>query len=150
VFRALLLIGALSAPAEPRLADDADLRTAVHTFLTAFENLDWAPFSAALADDVTAFFPPPEPSHRFDGRAAVEGQFRKVFQSIRAGAAGGPPYHRLEPVRLTLQGLGPSMAIVTFELHNLERTGRRTLVMRRQEGGWKIVHLHASNVPMRD
>jgi hypothetical protein len=43
--------------------------------------------------------------------------------------------------------LGDATALVTFELRNGERVGRRTLVMRREAGLWLILHLHASNMP---
>jgi len=38
------------------------------------------------------------------------------------------------------------VVLVTFELRNSERLGRRTLVFRRDGATWRIVHLHASNI----
>ena len=127
----------------------SEVAAAVTTFLTAFENLDWATFHASFADDVTVFFPTPEPPQRFVGRTAVEAQFERVFQAIRKSAPGGPPYHLLQPQGLSVHLLEPGTALVAFELHNSERIGRRTIVFRRVDGRWKIVHLHASNVPVK-
>ena len=129
-------------------SDSAAVHAAVTGFLRAFEDLDWPRFHAAFSDDVTAFFPMPEPPRRFVGRAAVEAQFQRVFAAIRAAAPAGPPYQRLPPVDLVIEMLGDGTALVSFELRNAERIGRRTLVMRREAGAWRIVHLHASNVPV--
>jgi hypothetical protein len=40
------------------------------------------------------------------------------------------------------------VAVVTFHLEvNPDVVGRRTLVLTRTTDGWKIAHLHASNLP---
>jgi len=134
--------------ADATTADSAAVHAAVTMFLHAFENLDWERFREGFSDNVTAFFPPPEPPQRFVGRAAVESQFRRVFDGIRAAAPSGPPYQHLPPVGLRIEMLGSSTALVSFELRNAERIGRRTFVMQRKAGQWRIVHLHASNVPV--
>jgi ketosteroid isomerase-like protein len=128
--------------------DTAAVHAAVTGFLQAFEDLDWPRFRAAFSDDVTAFFPIPEPPQRFVGRAAVEAQFQRVFAAIRAAAPSGPPYQHLQPVGLRIEMVDDAVALVSFELRNARRIGRRTLVMRREAGNWRIVHLHASNVPL--
>jgi hypothetical protein len=43
-----------------------------------------------------------------------------------------------------VQLLGAETAVVSFHLHNSERTARRTLVMHKVRGKWLIAHLHAS------
>jgi ketosteroid isomerase-like protein len=129
-------------------ADTAAVRTALTRFLTAFENLDWDAFRASFADDASVFFPVPEPPARADGRGAVEARFRVVFDGIRAGHPGGPPFHRLTPEDLRIDLIGAAAAIVTFHLRTAERLARRTIVFRRTAGGWKIAHLHASTVPV--
>lgn len=151
VRRSLWLLVVFSAlPAklvgQATVRDSVALHAAVTQFLQAFENLEWDRFAAAFSDDVTVFFPLPEPPRRFVGRAAVEAQFRRVFTGIRAGASSGPPYQRLPPVGLQIEMLGDGVGLVSFELRNSERVGRRTFVWRREGGQWRIVHLHASNV----
>ena len=54
-------------------------------------------FMACFAEDATVFFPAPEPQERVTGKAAIGGRFQLVFDAIRKGASGGPPYHRLQP-----------------------------------------------------
>ena len=37
-------------------------------------------------------------------------------------------------------------AVATFQLRNEQRLARRTILFKRTAGGWRIAHLHASNV----
>ena len=115
-------------------------------FLSSFENLDLPAFIACFADDATVFFPQPDPAERFDGREAIQRQFGIVFERIRSQAAGGPPYHRLVPEDLRCEQIAPDVGLVSFHLRNAERTARRTLVLRHHPDGWRVQHLHASNV----
>lgn len=128
-------------------ARQSDAEAAVRAFLTAFENLEWDAFASYFAEDATAFFPTPEPPRRFDGKAAIEGQFRRVFHAIRQDSrADGPPFHKLEPVDLRIETPGNNVAVATFLLVNEQRIARRTLILRRSAEGWRIIHLHASTV----
>ena len=142
-----LAAGAQSSAAGPR--DSAEVAGALHGFLTAFENLDWETFRTAFAESATVFHPAPNRPERVTGRAAIDSTFRLVFADVRAHAAGGPPYHDLTPVDLRIQPLAPGVVLATFQLHNAERLGRRTVVFRRERGEWRIVHLHASNIAAR-
>lgn len=141
----------LAAGAQSTLAarrDSAAADSALHHFLTAFENLEWEPFRAAFADSATVFHPAPSMPERVAGRSAIDSTFQIVFADVRAHATGGPPFHRLEPVDLRIQPLAPGVVLATFELRNAERLARRTVVFHRERDGWRIVHLHASNVAM--
>lgn len=144
----LSLLGPAPAPSQPVSswsADSAQVHDGVLRFLTAFEHLEWETFSASFADEATVFFPAPEPPELHVGRAAVEARFRVVFDAIRAARPEGPPYHRLEPQDLRIEPAGARAALVTFHLRNPERIARRTILWGETPGGWRIVHLHASN-----
>jgi dienelactone hydrolase/ketosteroid isomerase-like protein len=132
--------------AASQVSPEPAVRAALTRFLTAFENLDWDVFRASFDDDATAFFPSPEPPRRFEGRAAVEAQFRQVFSSIRAAAPSGPPFQQLAPEDLRIETIGTDAAIATFHLRNEQRLARRTIVFKHTARGWRIAHLHASNV----
>ena len=139
-----IAVGAQSSAAARR--DSVAVAAALRRFLTAFENLEWEPFRAAFADSATVFHPAANTPGRVTGRAAVDSTFRAVFADVRAHAAGGPPFHRLTPVDLRIQPLAPGVVLVTFELRNAERLGRRTVIFGRERNAWRIVHLHASNI----
>jgi hypothetical protein len=103
----LVLAPARAVAADAHTKDAADVRLAVTRFLTAFENLEWETFRSSFDDNVTVFFPTPEPPLRFDGRAAVEAHFQEVFKAIRASTPGGPPYQQLRPKDLRIEMIPP-------------------------------------------
>jgi len=141
----LLAGGQILAQTEPGSAE-SELRSALVQFIRAFENLDWEGFRQSFAEDATVFYPRAFPQ-RANGRAEFEKTFRIVFEQIR-GNQTAPPYLHIEPRDLSIQMLGET-AIATFHLN--DRPGflnRRTLVLHKTPAGWKIVHLHASEVVM--
>ena len=84
---------------------------------------------------------------RANGRAEFEKTFKTVFEQIRVGRTA-VPYMDIQPRALKIQLFG-SVAIATFHLD--DRVGfvnRRTIVLRKTRADWKIVHLHASEVPV--
>ncbi len=128
---------------------EAEVRAALALFLAAFENLDWDRFRLCFDNDATVFFPSPTPPDRSDGRAEFEARFTDVFAQIRKAAPSGPPFQRLAPEDLHVEVLGAEAAVATFHLRNAERLARRTVVMGKRGATWRIVHLHATNVPVK-
>ena len=121
-----------------------EVRRTLTRFLTAFENLDWEAFRNCFADDATVYFPSQRAS-RATGRAEIDTTFRHVFERIRT-TKSSPPYLNLEPADLDIQVFRDT-AVATFHLYDVPNTiGRRTVVLEKRTGEWKIVHLHASNV----
>ena len=131
-------------------ADSLAVHEALQTFLTAFQNLEWERFRTCFSDDACIFYPSAVTPEEFCGRFAVERRWQQEFASIRRDSPAGPPYMHLRPDSLRIVLLGGTGALVTFELHNALRVGRRTFVFRREGDAWRIVHLHASNVPWPD
>ncbi len=127
---------------------ETEVRAALALFLAAFENLDWDRFRLCFDDAATVFFPSPTPPDRSDARAAFEARFTDVFAQIRKAVPSGPPFQRLAPEDLHVEVLGVDAAVATFHLRNAERLARRTVVMAKRGATWRIVHLHATNVPM--
>jgi hypothetical protein len=114
--------------------------------LTLSKISNWEGFRAAFDDNATVFYPRAF-AERAIGRAEFEKTFKIVFEQIRAGRTV-PPYMHIEPRGLTIQMLGDT-AIATFHLD--DRAGflnRRTIVLHKTTAGWKIVHLHASEVAL--
>lgn len=142
---ALALLPSASAQSQPS-NEEKDIRKTLATFIRAFDDLDWEQFRMAFDDNATVFYPRGTPQ-RANGRAEFEKTFQTVFQQIR-GNQTAPPYMDIQPRELRIQLFG-NVAIVTFHLD--DRAGflnRRTIVLHRMGKGWKIVHLHASEVSL--
>jgi ketosteroid isomerase-like protein len=121
-----------------------EVRDTLANFVHAFEILDWEPFRLAFSDDATVFYPRGFPE-RANGRVAFEKTFRVVFEQIRRSKTTAP-YMDIQPRDMKVQLFG-DIAIATFHLD--DRAGfinRRTIVLNQTEAGWKIVHLHASEI----
>ena len=131
-------------------SDSTGAHRAAVGFLAAFDSLQWEPFRAYLADDVTMFFPFPQFPSRADGRAAVEsvfGQFMTAQREARA-QAGRPMVQGLAPRDLRVQMLGTDAAVVSFHLGQQQTPARRSVVFRRSAAGrWQVAHWHASAAP---
>ena len=139
----LLVPPSVLAQTKPTSAE-SEVRAALARFVYAFDNLDWESFRLAFDDNATVFYPRAVPE-RANGRAEFEKSFKVVFEQIRNGRTAGP-YMDIEPRDMKIQLFG-DVAIATFHLH--DRAGflnRRTIVLNKTKVGWKIVHLHASEV----
>lgn len=116
-------------------------------FVVAFDNLDWEEFSRFFSTDATMFQPRKFP-RRAEDKLEIQSQFRQIFETIR-GSQTKPPYMDIQPRNLRVQMLGPEVAIASFHLDDRPSVlNRRTIIWQKQEGTWKIVHLHASEVPL--
>ncbi len=130
--------------AKPANTGESEVRKTLADFVRAFDNLDWDRFHGAFADDATVFYPREFP-RRANGRAEFEKSFRNVFDHIHAGKTEAP-YMDIQPKDLKIQIAG-AVAIVTFHLDDRPAfLNRRTVVLEKQAAGWKIIHLHASEV----
>lgn len=111
--------------------------SAVEAFIAALAKGD--PHIARLfTDDATVFFPMNDRALRANGREEIAAAFASLFGP---NYRGGLP----KPQDLRVQEFGGG-ALVTFQNVNPNVTSRRTFVLRREEGRWRIVHLHGSNI----
>jgi ketosteroid isomerase-like protein len=142
-----LLFLLISSPVFPQTKftpAQSEVQDALANFVQAFDNLDWERFRLAFSDDATVFYPRGFPE-RANGRAEFEKRFKVVFDQIRGGKTTAP-YMDIQPKDMNVQLFG-NIAIATFHLD--DRAGfvnRRTIVLNKTKAGWKIVHLHASEV----
>jgi len=83
---ALLLLAPQLSMSQVHPADgvQAEIRSFLSEFITAFDNLDWEKFRNAFADDATVFYPR-DMANRANGRAEIEQHFKRVFEQIRGG-----------------------------------------------------------------
>ena len=141
----------VGSPAGPSasIRAEASVEAAVTEFVQAFTSLDEARFDQAWTDDATLFFPMPVPGSgggRFTGKESVLDVFHRFFASVRQGRTG-PDYLKIKPEDMHVQDHGDT-AIVTFHLTGEQGIARRTLVMRRETGVWRVAHMHASNMTL--
>ena len=120
---------------------DAVAQTLI-AYLATLNDADWDGFRAYFTDDATCFSPWAAFAGRATGREAVEAAFQPSFARWRS-TLPGPPFLQIEPDDLWVQMID-DVAVVTFHTHDEDALGRRTLVLRHGDDGWKIVHLHAS------
>jgi hypothetical protein len=139
----LLLAPSILAQKQP-ISAESEVRHKLARFVYAFDNLDWESFRLAFDDNATVFYPRAFPE-RANGRVEFEKTFKAVFEQIRSGKTAAP-YVDIEPKDMKIQMFN-RIAIATFHLD--DRVGvlnRRTIVLNKTKAGWKIVHLHASEV----
>ena len=108
----------------------------MRAWMDALNSLDEARIVGAFAGDATAFFPVVK-AERVDGHAAIAAVFHEYV-------AGSTKKTNIVPEDLRVQQSG-DLAVITFNVHNPSAVSRRTFVWRRDSGGWRIVHMHASN-----
>lgn len=122
---------------------ESDVAEVLASFVAAMNALDLDRFAAYFAPEAVAFFPgPPHPDRKVEGQAAIAEEFQGLFDHVRARAGR----LNVQPRDLSILQHG-EMAVATFHLGAPERLQRRTIVLRRHESTWRIVHLHASSHP---
>ncbi|MHC4065800.1 MAG: nuclear transport factor 2 family protein, partial [Planctomycetota bacterium] len=116
----------------------------------AIDYFDLEAFVVSFSEDVTMFYPIAALSERVDGREALSGIQERVFEDLgarlREAGKAEPPYFGLEPQDLKVQTLGNDSAVVTWHVDRGTHLGRRTAVVKRLDGSWRIVSYHASNI----
>ena len=129
----MLFISCATAPAtSPTQTIDA--------FLAALDHGD-AKIAELFTDDATVFFPMNDRPLRANGREEIVSAFTALFAMPGYQKGRGMP----KPEELRVQRIGEA-ALVTFQTTNPNVTSRRTFVLRRDGGRWRIVHLHGSNI----
>jgi ketosteroid isomerase-like protein len=122
-----------------------DPRLVLSTFLAAFQRLDLDVMLTCFAETASAFFPAEYRPARLVGKEEIGRAFAAVIANWRLQGKTSVP---LEARDLQMQEMG-DMALATFHLKG-EHWGRRSFVMHRTGGEWRIVHMHASNAPLDD
>jgi ketosteroid isomerase-like protein len=125
----------------------APIEEALSAFLTAFDNLDWQAFRTCFSNSATMFHPAAPNVRRIDSPDQFEKAWLGVFERIKKSSGRtSPPYMKLSPLDLRVEKLSEEVALVTFHLVDGSTVNRRTLVFKWDLDGWKIVHIHASNI----
>ena len=117
----------------------------LNEFVESFKNLDFDNFQAFFADDVTVFFPPSVMiSQRINGKEKVMGVFKTFFDKVKKNKTS-PPYLDIVPKNKEIS-IFQDIAIVTFELEENIALSRRTIILKKENGKFFIIHMHASRI----
>jgi uncharacterized protein (TIGR02246 family) len=116
--------------------DELQIREQVESFVAAVNAADRDAFLAFFAEDASAFIPT-----NASRKVGIE-QIRQAIESTFAQGPRNPPV-RANDLVVSMDG---DLAVATFDAGSGAQHARRTLVMRRIDGQWKIIHLHASNL----
>lgn len=124
--------------------DSIAVMKSVNNFVTAFNHFNWDSFRESFTDDATIFYPYWNQARRIQGRQEIEKAWLNIFPEF-VDINNSRKLH-ISPKDIYLQ-LYPKNAIVTFHLGDgLNSLSRRTLLMIKEKGSWKIAHLHASSI----
>lgn len=129
----MFLMGCATTPVTPPIHT-------IDAFLVALDQGD-PKIAELFTADATVFFPMNDRPLRADGREEIAAAFAALFAMPGYQKGKGMP----RPEELWAQRIGDA-AVVTFQTTNPNVTSRRTLVLRRDGGRWRIVHLHGSNI----
>ena len=129
----LCLMACATAPVAPPIHT-------IDAFLVALDAGD-PKIAELFTADATVFFPMNDRPLRANGREEIAAAFTALFAMPGYQKGKGMP----RPEELQVQRMGGA-ALVTFQATNPNVTSRRTVVLRRDGGRWRIVHLHGSNI----
>ena len=148
-----LALSPAAAAASQNEQGEEEVRAALLKFLAAFENSDLPAMEQAFAEDAVTFAgmvmkrsgSPPFNLDDLRRKPGMSASMRRNALERPKRDPGGPPYISLKPLDLMIQ-VGADMAVCTFHLEvSSTQLGRRTIVMAKRGGAWKIIHLHPSN-----
>lgn len=123
-----------------------ELEAVWRRFLDGVETGDGAAIDACLADDVTMVVPFMTMRDGLRGRQAVLDAFARMQAATGPGPGGRSLRITIE--RMDAKPLAEGVCLVESVLRFGNELGRRSVVLRREAGGWRIVHLHGSNVAL--
>lgn len=132
-------------PADPAPA----LRAVLQTFLDAIDRGDRAALAPLWAADATMYFPFANSPAPFHGRDEILARFERMFADLRARHPAGPPYVGFRVLAFECTVLDQRHVLACATLAFGRELGRRTIVFRREPAGWRLLHVHASNMADR-
>ena len=136
--------------------DQLAVMAVLNTFVQAFENGDLQTMQSTFSDKATDFpraimsvnNDSPIDNSDYKRVRGLDPQMRMLI-GIWDESGDEPPFMTLEPKDLEVQ-IFTDAALVSFHLEDGPSLSRRSFVFAKEESGWKIVHLHASNVVSSD
>ena len=133
--------------------EEANVIATLNEFLLAFENGNFEIMEASMAEDSYVFpraimskdIEKPIDNANYRRIKGLDPQMKQLIKGLRESGKQPPYLNHLEPKDLQITMLNDA-AVVTFHLENGKSLSRRTIVLGKNEGAWKIIHIHPSNV----
>jgi len=121
------------------MADENVVRETLDGFFRAVESRELERITPYFEEDAQMFSPLGTYPARLDGRAAVMEQFKAIAEALKQM----PTPIRIDPQELVVREFG-DIVLVTFHLKLPGPLHRRSFILRKREGRWRIAHIHAS------
>ena len=118
---------------------NSDVRETLDGFFRSVESRDLDRITPYFEEDAQMFSPLGTYPARLDGRAAVMEQFRAISEALKQM----PTPIRIDPQEMVVREFG-DIALVTFHLKLPGPLHRRSFILRKRDGRWRIAHIHAS------
>ena len=118
---------------------NSDVRETLDGFFRAVEARDLDRIAPYFEEDAQMFSPLGTYPARLDGRAAIMEQLKAISEALKQM----PTPIRIDPQELVVREFG-DIALMTFHLKLPGPLHRRSFVLRKRDGRWRIAHIHAS------
>ena len=115
------------------------MRETLDGFFRAVESRDLDRITPYFEEDAQMFSPLGTYPARLDGRAAIIEQFKAISEALKQM----PTPIRIDPQEIVVREFG-DIALVTFHLKLPGPLHRRSFILRKRDGRWRIAHIHAS------
>jgi len=138
----------VAGPGGAFVLSTAEIERVVTGFLAAVDAGDRASLGECFATEATMYFPFDDTPDLVEGRAAILQRFDRLFGAWRRRGLS-TPYVGFSPKQFRARAAGPGHALATFTVGIEGAPGRRSVLLRQCGAGWKILHLHASNLSLR-
>ena len=120
-------------------ASNAGVRETLDRFLRAVESRELDRIAPFFEEDAQMFSPLGIYPARLDGRLAILEQFKAISEALKQM----PTPIRIDPQEIVVREFG-EIALMTFHLKLPGPLHRRSFILRKRDGRWRIAHIHAS------
>lgn len=128
---------------------ESRVRAVVQAFLDAIGHANAAALAPLWCEDASMYFPFANSQDLVRGRDAVLARFDRMFADLRTRNPGPPPYIRFRTEAFECLQIDARHVVVYALLAFAAQRGRRTLIFRNEPDGWRLLHVHASNMDVR-
>jgi uncharacterized protein (TIGR02246 family) len=118
---------------------NSEVRETLDGFFRGVEARDLDRIAPYFEEDAQMFSPLGTYPARLDGRAAIMEQFKAISEALKQM----PTPIRIDPQEMVVREFG-DIALVTFHLKLPGPLHRRSFILRKRDGRWRIAHIHAS------